>query len=108
MKNKIKISKIFSETLGGRYIADGPASGEEFRDKHLRPKFESLKKKEKLLIDFDGTYGYPTSFLEEAFGGLARILGVEAVLNKLEFKSDEEPSLIEEVIGYIKNAKKTN
>lgn len=108
MKNRIKISEIFSETLGGRYVTDGPNSGEEFRNKHLMPKFESLKKGEKLLINFDGTYGYPTSFLEEAFGGLARILGIEAVLNKLEFKSDEEPSLIEEIIGYIKNAKKTN
>ena len=105
MKNKIKITEIFSEIPGGRYKKDGQGSGEEFREKHLKPKFESLRKGEKLLIDFDGTYGYPPSFLDEAFGGLARILGSKEVLDKLEFKSDEEPSLIDEVIGYIKNEK---
>lgn len=104
MKNKIKISETFSETLGGRYRSDGPASGEEFRETHLRPMFQSLKEGEKLLIDFDGTYGYPTSFLEEAFGGLARIFEGQEVLDKLEFKSDEEPSLVDEVREYIKNA----
>jgi len=104
MRNKIKISEVFSETLGGRYVSDGANSGEEFRKTHLMPTIKSLKEGKTVLIDFDGTYGYPTSFLEEAFGGLARILGKEAVLKKLKFKSDEEPSLIEEVIGYINNA----
>jgi hypothetical protein len=104
MKDKIIISETFSKTVGARFQKDGPSSGQEFRETLLEPKFEGLRKGKKLLIDFDGTYGYPPSFLEEAFGGLARILGKEAVLNKLEFKSDEEPSLIEEVIGYIKNA----
>ncbi len=101
----IKIVKIFSEIPGGRYKKDGPGSGEEFREKHLKPKFENLRKGEKLLIDFDGTYGYPPSFLDEAFGGLARIFGSKEVLDKLEFKSDEEPSLINEINGYIKNEK---
>ena len=63
-----------------------------------------MKGNEKLLIDFDGSYGYPTSFLEEAFGGLARIYNAKNVLEKLDFKSDEEPSLIEEVKRYITNA----
>ncbi len=104
---KIVVSKVFSETPGGRYKKDGPNSGQEFRDLHLKPEFDKLKAGEKLLIDFDGAYGYPTSFLEEAFGGLARLYGPERVLRKLEFKSDEEPSLIDEVRGYISDAKKS-
>ena len=103
MKNKIKISEIFSKTLGGRHVSDGPHSGEEFREKFLSPRFINIKSGEKLLIDLDGTYGYPPSFLDEAFGGLARIFGINVVLDKLKFKSDEEPSLIDEIIGYIKN-----
>lgn len=103
--NRIKISEEFSDIPGGRYKRDGANSGEEFREKCLKPKFDSLKEGETLLIDFDGAYGYPTSFLEEAFGGLARIYGPEKVLDKLKFKSDEEPSLIDEIKGYIKNAK---
>lgn len=108
MRTKLKISEVFSAIPGGRSRADGPNSGEDFREKHLRPKFESLKKGEKLLIDLDGAYGFPTSFLEEAFGGLARLFGVESVLGKLEFRCTEEPSLVTEVIGYIKNAVPNN
>lgn len=104
MKNTLRVAVIFSDIPGGRHRKDGAYSGEAFREKYLRPKFESLKEGEKLLIDFDGAYGYPTSFLEEAFGGLSRIFGPDKVLNKLDFKSVEEPSLIEEVIGYINNA----
>ena len=103
MAIKIKVVEIFSEIPGARFKTDGPHSGELFRERHLRPAFEKLKESEKLLIDFDGAYGFPTSFLEEAFGGLARQFGIEAVLKKLEFKCDEEPNLIEEVIGYITN-----
>lgn len=101
----IVIVQEYSETLGGRFKDDGPHSGEDFRDTLLKPYFDSLSENEKLLIDFDGSYGYPTSFLEEAFGGLARIYSPEVVLKKLIFKSDEEPNLIEEVKGYIRNAK---
>ncbi len=102
---EIIVSKEFSKIPGGRYKSDGGYSGEDFRDKCLLPKFKSLKENESLLINLDGAYGYPTSFLEEAFGGLARIFGSEKVLKKLEFKSNEEPSLIDEIKGYIKNAK---
>ena len=81
-------------------------SGEEFRKKILKIKFDEAKiKGEKLTIDFDGGYGYPTSFLEEAFGGLARIYDADSVLKVLDFISDDEPSLIEEVISYIRSAK---
>ncbi len=48
----------------------GTGSGEEFRDKFLVP---ALQQHEPLLIEMDGTAGYPPSFLEEAFGGLIRL-----------------------------------
>lgn len=103
---EIIISKDFSETPGARYKCEGDFSGEEFREKILLPKFKlSIENDEKLLIDFDGGYGYPTSFLEEAFGGLARIYGNQKVLSTLKFKSDDEPALIEMVKNYINVAK---
>ena len=40
--------------------------------------------------------GYAASFLEEAFGGLARKHGGEAVERTLRFKSDDEPTWKEE------------
>lgn len=100
---KICISKDYSETLGARYISDGDYSGEDFRKSLLAPSFEkAIKDKEKLIIDLDGGYGNPVSFLEEAFGGLAREYGSDEVLGMLEFISYDEPSLVEEIMEYIK------
>jgi hypothetical protein len=101
---KIRIASEYSSILGGRHISDGQFSGEDFRENHLKKIFESLKSDERLIIDFDGTYGYPTSFLEEAFGGLARIYGSQIILSKIDFISEEEPGLIDEVRRYIENA----
>jgi hypothetical protein len=57
-------------------------------------------------VDLDGTMGYATSFLEEAFGGLARKHPDEEVLNHLRFCSKDEPYLIDELTQYIKEANK--
>jgi len=59
----------------------------------------------KLLVDLDGGYGYATSFLEEAFGGLARLHGSEGVSKTLIFRSEEEPYLIEAIARFIKEAR---
>lgn len=99
---EIKISRDFSDTPGGRYIKEGPNSGEEFRKKLLLPKYnEAICMKERLLIDLDDCYGYATSFLEEAFGGLARELGNKDILQIIDFKSEDEPGLIELIHEYV-------
>lgn len=103
---QINVCTDFSETPGARYRSEGAYSGEEFRDDLLLPKYKEARQKgEKLLINLDGSYGYPTSFLEEAFGGLARIYGSESVLSTLSFLSEDEPSLIDEILSYIRQAK---
>ena len=67
------VSTNFSPTPGPRKILEGKFSGEEFRESCLEPKLkEAIEKNTKLLIDLDGTAGFGTSFLEEAFGGLIR------------------------------------
>lgn len=103
---KISICSDFSETPGARYRSEGPYSGEEFRESLLIPRFLELKDTdEELTIDLDGGYGYPTSFLEEAFGGLARKFPAKIVLKKLNFISNDEPCLIYEIKSYIESAK---
>jgi hypothetical protein len=57
-----------------------------------------------LIVDLDGTEGYATSFLESAFGGLARRYGPQEVLAHIEFKSDDEPFLVKEIEKYIAEA----
>lgn len=65
----IEIAKDFSQYPGGRFSRDGPNSGESFRDRYLEP---ALRTHDRVIIILDGTAGYPSSFLEEAFGGLVR------------------------------------
>jgi hypothetical protein len=70
---KISIAKNFSEAPAGRYLSDGPFSGEKFRDEVLFPAFSEFDLVE---VDLDGTLGYGSSFLEEVFGGLIRERGM--------------------------------
>ena len=106
----INIARQFSLTPGPRFRDEGPHSGEDFRERFLRPAFElALKMGEKIIIELDGVrFGYPSSFLEEAFGQLARDYGIEPVLKQLEFRSIEEPGLRDEICGYILDANKTS
>lgn len=93
---QINIAKDFSDTPGGRYKSEGPFSGELFRIKFLKPKFlEARASHEKLIIVLDGCFGYPSSFIDESFGGLARELGDKSILNEMELISCDQPSLIE-------------
>ena len=65
----INIAKDYTPYPGGRYPEDGSGNGEDFREKHLIPVFNN---QESAIIELDGVVGYPSSFLEEAFGGLVR------------------------------------
>jgi hypothetical protein len=69
MTTEIKIARDFSTKPVGRYRADGPHTGEAFREDILIP---ALEKGDNVVVILDGTEGYPSSFLEEAFGGLVR------------------------------------
>ncbi|WP_141048345.1 STAS-like domain-containing protein [Aliarcobacter cryaerophilus] len=99
MEKIINIAKDFSDSPGARYYDDGDFSGEQFRDEFLLKYFDNY---DRIIVNLDGTEGYATSFLEESFGGLARIKGKDLVLRKIEFISNEEPDLIEEIQQYIK------
>lgn len=104
---KINVCKEYTDTPGGRYKEQGDFSGQDFRETMLEPKYlEAIMKNEKLQIDLDGGYGYGSSFLEEAFGGLIRNLkdNYKQALDIIEIKSDDEPKLIEDIKRYIKEA----
>lgn len=98
----ISIASDFSRFPGGRYVTDGPHSGEKFRDNVLIPAFS---KNEKVSVNLDGTRGYGSSFLEEAFGGLVRKgINVADINNKLEIITKDK-TLKREILEYIKLAK---
>lgn len=104
---KIKISEDFSVMPGGRYIDEGKYSGEEFRDTLLLPKYEEAEENgEKLIIDFDGCFGFATSFLEEAFGGMVRKYNKIGILKRIEMISRDDETVPETISGYVKDAEK--
>ena len=102
----INIAREFAPLPGPRYQEQGPGSGQQFLQEHLRPAFEKAREAgEQLTVQLDGVkYGYPTSFLEEAFGGLAREFGIEPVHETLSFESHVEPLLEDEIRHYIEQA----
>ncbi|MBV4368166.1 MULTISPECIES: STAS-like domain-containing protein [Erwiniaceae] len=99
---KIIEVKKFSKYPGPRYKKLGDYSGEEFRDDILAP---ALKEGD-VAVDFDGVYGYGSSFLEEAFGGLVRkgIATQRMVFLKDHLKCEDDPSIVVEVKKYISEA----
>lgn len=100
----INIGREFSEFPVGRYHTDGPDSGERFREEFLE---EPLRRGEPLLIELSGTDGYGSSFLDEAFGGVVRKLGLtqQQANSLLSFVADpEDQNFIQEVKGYISDA----
>jgi hypothetical protein len=97
--------KDFSKFPGPRKETIGPNSGELFREEVLYKKIQEFPN-DTFRVNLDGTAGYGSSFLEEAFGGLVRrgvseeiMLGIIA-----NMVSEEDPSLIEEVSEYINDA----
>lgn len=107
INDKIIIATDFTTTPGARYRKDGEFSGEQFLDELLLVKFEkAVSNKYVLLIDLDGVWGYPSSFLSGSFGKLSITKGSELVLKHISFKSDENPIRLEKVINEIKNPRK--
>jgi len=96
----IKVAKDFTDSPGGRHRSDGKWSGEEFRQDWLEA---PVGRGERVTIDFDGAFGYATSFLDEVFGGLARKYGAKKVSDLLDFISEEDPELPERVRSYMIN-----
>ncbi len=80
----IEIARQFSRTPAGRHRKDGPFSGEQFRDDVLVPALKSGA----VEVVLAGAAGYPSSFLEEAFGGLIRVahFDIKDLKEKLSIK----------------------
>lgn len=98
----INVAKNFTRFPSGRFKRNGETSGEAFRGQFLE---NPLKEGKEITVELDGTIGYGSSFLEEAFGGLVRVLEIspQNLKSKLHIVSDD-PALLEEVNGYIDDA----
>lgn len=78
----------FTEYPGPRYKDQGEFSGEEFYVEILNEKFYTCYKEDCLLVIYlDGTAGYPSSFLDEAFGELVYDFSESIVRKHLRFNT---------------------
>jgi phosphomannomutase len=94
----INVAKDFTLIPGARNYSDGPKSGQEFYEILLKRKYaEAIKEGVKLKVIIDGTEGYASSFLNEAFSLLGNEFGANNVWNNLIIVSDEIPKYIEKV-----------
>jgi hypothetical protein len=82
----------FTEYPGPRYDEQGPESGEKFYVEKLNPTFLKCYREDKeLVVNLDGTAGFASSFLDEAFGQLTYDFGVELLDSILHIESADEP-----------------
>jgi STAS-like domain of unknown function (DUF4325) len=86
---RISVADDFSKYPGGRYKTDGEFSGERFRDDILVP---ALVGTVQVVVNLNGTLGFGSSFLEEAFGGLIRVSGftLPEIKEKIILEADSD------------------
>ncbi|MBS0340421.1 MAG: STAS-like domain-containing protein [Proteobacteria bacterium] len=72
MTKVLNVASDFSRSPSGRYVSDGPYSGERFREELLFPALQA----DHVEVVLDGVLTLGSSFLEEAFGGLVREHGL--------------------------------
>lgn len=100
----IKVSSRFSKMPCVRRRADGPKSGEEFREDVL---LKELREHDKVIVDLDGVLSLGSSFLDEAFGGLVRegYFTPDQLKKKLTIRFELQ-SYVDEAWNYINTAKR--
>lgn len=82
----------YSEYPGPRYNSQGPDSGEKFYVEKLNPTFaKCIEAGSVLIVNLDGTAGFASSFLDEAFGQLTYDFGQSTLESSLEIVSNDEP-----------------
>jgi hypothetical protein len=103
-KMTFSVAKDFSAFPGPRRSVQGLFSGEALRKllaRRLRAHPGGM------TINLDGTRGYGSSFLDEAFGGLIRSENFPKaeILNRLQFISKLDPTYVDEIMESINKAR---
>ena len=84
----IHFTEEFTDTPGGRYRRHGNFSGEQFREDILRP---ALDQNDLVILDLNGAFSFPPSFIDESLGVLLDQLGEEALQKKLKIELADNP-----------------
>lgn len=104
-RTTIDIGKDFSRAPSGRFRTDGDFTGERFREDYL---VKALSNHDLVEVILDGTRGYGSSFLEEAFGGLVRVNGFSRADTEkrvlLKYTNPAYKVYADDILAYIKEA----
>jgi len=101
----VKLVEHFTDTPGGRYISDGPYSGELFRKQFMEPFFEEKKYLyTDLILYLDGAYGLPTGFISEVFDVLVTKYSLEVVKNSIEILLSDNPTAKKQIQEILKQS----
>ncbi len=84
----INFATEFTDCPGGRARINGEYSGEEFRVDVLKP---ALEQSDRVVLNLNGVFSFPASFVDEAFGVLVEELGLDEVRRKLTIQFDDNP-----------------
>jgi len=97
---KINLGTEFGRYPAGRYLSDGPYSGQKFREDFLIPALRG--EDEEIEVILSDARGLKSSFLEEAFGGLVRAgFKADDLIRRFKFVS-RDPSLAVEIHEYMR------
>ncbi len=92
-------AKSFTTFPGGRHRTDGKHSGEQFLEEVMIPRHKSGQK---TTLDLTDVIGFPTSFLDGAFGEFAARFSVAEFHESFELKIDDDPTLEKEILFCLK------
>lgn len=95
----IDFAKEFTDTPGGRYRQHGDWSGEQFREEVLEP---ALREHEVAILNLNGAFGFPSSFIDEAFGVLVEKVGIATIDKKLRINLTDDPVSLRKIHKAIK------
>ena len=105
--SRILVASALSAYPGSRYKKDGPGSGEALRDLIA----QEHNAHEIVVVDLTGVCGCPSSFLEEATGGLVRsasAYGIDpnSLARRIQLIANDIPSNADEGRAYLAEALK--
>lgn len=97
------VATEFSRFPGGRRRNHGAYSGEEFREVVTIP---LLREHEFVTFDLSGTVGYSSGFLDEAFGEIGAILGLEEAKRRVKIIASDDEEAVQIAWKRISDASK--
>lgn len=95
---RIEFVKEFTDCPGGRLRIHGDYSGEQFREEVLKP---ALLNFDRVEVNLNGAYGFPSSFVDEAFGVLVEQIDPTVVRQKLVILLEDDPLAKREIFQVL-------